>query len=584
LTGGGCLSLASQIVHPGRLIEAYQRELAVLAASNAIQRLWAKDATLWPASEHQRELTATNLRWLDLPEQIGPYMARAAEVVVAAQREGFQDVVFIAMGDSNLAAETVASVSREKRTRRLFLLDSIHPAAVQAVDEQLDVRATLFVLASKTGKRIETHALLLYFLHRLKTQGASEPGRYFVAVTEEGSYLAMLARSYGFLKTFLDPPGLRGRFSALIHFGLLQTAFWTIRPEALLARVTAMRDLCRQPKPGKNPAAELAAFFAAGATEGHSRLFLIGTKSLETLTYRIGQLVGASTSKRGQGHLPICGQLLRPLDIYQRDCIVVILTLRAEEDKELKDGGEQLERAGVPMVAVELESPEALGAELFKWELATALECAELNVNPFDEPDVQAGRERAAELIEGLAGKGELPLKTVRIREKGLELYAEGETRLQISTLHMADGLRTFFELRKRDGYLAILSYLNRDPLVAATLHHFREELTTKLGIPVLLSSGPQYLQSFEQVYKGGPSNGLFLIITGETSGDIAIPGAGYTFGQLQLALALADFESLESRQRRVIRLHITHSPEQGLADIEQSMQQALANMRPAAN
>jgi glucose-6-phosphate isomerase len=83
-------------------------------------------------------------------------------------------------------------------------------------------------------------------------------------------------------------------------------------------------------------------------------------------------------------------------------------------------------------------------------------------------------------------------------------------------------------------------------------------------------------------VYKGGPSNGLFLIITGATTDDIDIPGAGYTFGQLQLVLALADFESLESHQRRVIRLHITQSPDQGLADIEKSIQRALANIRPA--
>jgi hypothetical protein len=146
----------------------------------------------------------------------------------------------------------------------------------------------------------------------------------------------------------------------------------------------------------------------------------------------------------------------------------------------------------------------------------------------------------------------------------------------------LAEALRTFFELRKQNGYLAILSYLNGGPLVAATLHHFREQLTAKLGIPVLLSSGPQYLQSFEQVYKGGQPNGLFLITTGETADDVTIPGAGYSFGQLQLALALADFESLELRQRRVIRLHITDSPDQGLADINQSIQQALANIRPA--
>ncbi len=144
-----------------------------------------------------------NLAWLDLPELIGPYMARVRELVTVTRREGFQDVVFIAMGDSNLAAETLLQTAAEKRYRRVFLLDSADPTAIRAVDEQLDFAATLFVIASKSGKRIETHAPLLYFLDRLKVQKVGEPARCFIAVTEEDSYLSELANNYGFLGIFL---------------------------------------------------------------------------------------------------------------------------------------------------------------------------------------------------------------------------------------------------------------------------------------------------------------------------------------------------------------------------------------------
>ena len=546
-----------------------------------LKRLWAKDVSLWQADERQKQDISANLSWLDLPQQMGPYMARAAELVGVTQREGFQDVVFVAIGDSNLAAETVAHASSEKRWRRVFLLDSIDPAAIRAIDEKLDFEVTLFVFANKSGKRIENHALLLYFLDRLKAHGSSEPGRCFIAVTEESSYLASNARSYGFLGTFWDPPGIKGRYSSLIHFGLLLSALWRFDPADLVSRAAATRDLCRQSAaPDANPALLLGALLAAGAIEGHDKLLLLSTKSLSASTYRIGQLVGASTSKGGQGLIPICDGVPRPLEIYQRGCVCAILTMRGDDDTEVNEAEKQLKQAGVPVVSIELNSPAELGGELFKWELATALACALLNVNPFDEPDVQAGRERAAEILEELVAKGELSSRTVRVREKGTELYAEGETRRQISTLSLSDAFQTFFELRNADGYLAIITFMGSQPLVEAALGRLREQLASKLGIPVLVSTGPRYLHYFEQVYKGGPAKGLFLILTSEPTEDIVIPGAGYTFGQLQLALALGDFDSLESRQKLVVRIHLKQGLEQGLAEVEQAIQQALLNTR----
>jgi glucose-6-phosphate isomerase len=508
-------------------------------------------------------------------------MARAADLVAATQQQGFQDVVFVAMGDSNLAAEAVAQASREKRWRRVFLLDSTDPAAIRAIDGQLDLELTIFVFANKSGKRIENHALLLYFLDRLKAHGSTDPGRHFVAVTEENSYLASHARSYGFLGTFLDSPGIKGRYSSLIHFGLLLSALWNFDPADLASRAEVMQDLCRQSTPPEeNPALTLGALLAAGVIEGHDKLLLLSTKSLEASTYRIGQLVGASTSKGGRGLIPICGQPPRPLEIYQRGCVSVILTMRGDDDTEIKAAERQLKQAGVPLVSVELNSPADLGAGLFKWEVATALACALLKVNPFDEPDVLAGRERAGEILGALIAKGELPAKTVRVHERGMELYAEGETRLQVSTLSVSDAFRTFFDLRAADGYLAIITFLSSHPFVDAALGRLREQLASRLGIPVLLSSGPRYLHYFEQVYKGGPPKGLFLILTSEPAEDIVIPGAGYTFGQLQLALAMGDFESFESRQKLVVRIHLTQGLEQSLAELEQVIQQALVNTR----
>jgi glucose-6-phosphate isomerase len=558
-----------QQLYPGKLAQAWRRERDNLVTGKAVDRLWGKDATLWQGPQGQRQSVGGNLAWLDLPEQIGPYIERVRELMAAPGREAFQDVVFIAMGDSNLAAQALLQTAAEKRFRRVFLLDSADPNAIRTVEEQLDFEATVFVVASKFGKRIETHALMLYFLDRLKTRSLGDPGRCFVAVTEKDSYLAELAHNYGFLGTFFDTPGIKGRYSSLIHFGLLQSTIWNSEPEDLVSRAVAMRDLCRQPDGDQNPALGLAAFLAAGALEGDDKLVLVGTRSVGALTYRIGQLVGASLDKEGQGFIPICDASPTWLEVYRRGCTAAVLTMRGDENTEVKEFETQLRRAAVPTVSVDMASPEEFGAEMFKWEIATALACAPLNVNPFDEPDVEQRRSTVSAMLEEVSSKRAWPARTARVREKGIELYAGAETRQQISTLNLSQALRTFFEAKEPDGYVSTIVFAGNHPATDSVLRQLREHLTSRLGIPVLLNLGPRYLLTFEQVYKGGPSTGLFLILTSEPGEDIGIPGAGYTFGQLQLALALSDFESLELRRMRVVQLHCTQGLERGLSELE---------------
>jgi transaldolase/glucose-6-phosphate isomerase len=565
------VKLPVQTLIPGSLEKAYHREFQNLVAAEAVRRLWAKDLSLWPAEDTKKKESSSNLGWLDLPECIGPQMAHLAQVAAAAEVEGFEDVVFVAMGDSNLAAETVLNLSLEKRWKRIFVLDSTDPDRVRAVDQGLNLPRTLFVFANKSGKHIETQALLLYFLQRVRAAGSSSPGLHFIAVTDPDSYLADLAKEYRFRECFFDPPGIRGRYSGLIHFGLLLSALCRFEPASFLDRAAAMRDLCRSSTPPQaNPALALAAFLAAAAVEGRDKFLLAANKTLTALTYRFAQLVGVSMGKGGQGLVPICDSIRDVFESCRRGCIAALWTMQGEDDSTVKETANRLRDAGVPIVLIELHGPEELGAALFEWEVATALACALLDVNPFTEPDVQDGRANTAELLEALATKRQLPSGTVRVQEAGMALYAEGVTRQEISTLSLGAALRTFFGLKNPDGYLAILAFVGHGTALEGVLRLLREQLATKLGIPVLLSCGPRYLHYFGQVYKGGPPTGLFLMLTGEPDENLAIPGAGYTFGQLQLALALGDFESLAARKKLVVRLHLTQGIERGLAQLGQ--------------
>ena len=578
------MSLPKQAIFPGLLESAYRRELQNLSASNALARLWAKDISLWPAEQFQVESIKSNLRWLDLPGQLPPLLSRVAASAAMIEPAGFEDVVLVAMGESNLAARSILRLPAAKLAKRTFLLDTIDPDSLRAFDEHLRLDKTLFIFASKSGKHIEAHSLLLYFLDRLRTAGVPSPERHFVILAEENSYLGELAGEYAFLDSFFDPPGIHGRFSSLIHFNFFLASLCRLDPNDLLTRTIAMRDACGpSASQNANPAVSLAACLAAAEIEGLDRLCFFTTDTLNPVARRIGSLVGGSTGKEGQGIVPIFGHPSHELAMLRKGCIVAILKMAADENPELSKRGDELLHAGVPTLTIELNGSEQLAAELFKWEIGIALACSLLEVHPFYDPDIRESRARTVEILEQVATKRQSPAPTVRVREGEIELYAEGETRQQISTLNMAEALRTFFGLRHLQGYIALLPFLNYGETQKIVFRRICERLQSTLGLPVLLTPGPRYLHSLGQLYLGGPAKGLFLLLTAAPARDLPIPGAHYSFGQMQLALALGDFESLGRRRRPVIRLHLTGGAESGLPQLETIINSALGKTRVPA-
>ena len=571
------MRLPVQAIFPGVLESAYRREFQNLVAKNAVSRLWAKDSSLWPVEEHQAESVKRNLGWLDLPAQLGPLMERVVARAGQIEGAGFEDVVFVTMGGSNLAAETVLRLPSAKLGKRSFLLDGIDPDSVRALEDTLLLDRTLFIFANKSGKGIETHSLFLYFLEKLKTLGIQSPARHFVALTEEYSYLSQLAGQYDFLDSFLDPEGIHGRYSSLIHFNLFLAALCRLAPSDLLARAQGMRDACGPAAPrDTNAALALGALLAAAEIEGLDRLVIFSTDSLNPVSRRIGCLVGASTGKGGRGIVPISGRASYGLEMLRKGCLAVSLRMAGEEEGDLSKKYDQLREASVPVVSIELNGPEELGAELFKWEIATALACSLLQVDPFHDPDVWESRARTLQILEEITTKQQAPSPAVRVRESEIELYAEGETRRQISTLSVADALRNFFDLRAPNGYLALLPFFGTSESLRPILRRLRDHLVSSLATPVLIARGPRYLHGFGQIFKGGPAKGLFLFVTAEPAKDLAIPGAGYSFGQLQTALALGDFDSFGGLKRHAIRLHLPHGAEQGLLQLETVLNIAL--------
>jgi len=564
-------TLPTQTVFPGRLEVAYRYELQRLLARNAIARLWAQDASLWPVEAHELESVRNNLRWLELPRQLGPLLDRVASRASQIESAGFEDVLLVSLGPASFAAEAILKLPFAKLGKRTFLLRSIDPDAVRAVEKSLSPDKTLLIFASKLGQDIDNHSLFLFFLEQLRARGVPSPASHFVALAEENSYLGQLAGEYDFVDRFIDPPGILGRYSSLIHFNFYLATAGGFHPGDLMKRARAMQGACGSAVSSEaNPAASLGAILAAAETDGSNRLVFLSQDLLQPLSQRMGCLVGASTCADGRGLIPIFTRSLYPFEMVEKGCLHICIKTRGMKALDLEQRCEKLRGAGAPLITVELSGPEELAAELFKWEIATALACSLLEINPFHEPDVQKRRTRIAEILESLNGKKQTLFSTVRVREAELELYAEGETRRALSTLSMAEALRSFLALRRADGFLAFVPFMDLNLPRTTSIGRLCDQLESRSGIPVIVTDGPRYSYTVGQLYSDGPPKGLVMLLTANPEKDLVVPGADYTFGQIQATMAQAEFESLNRLARPVIRLHLTSGVDDGLAQLEE--------------
>jgi glucose-6-phosphate isomerase len=575
------MPLSVQRISPGLLADAYQSELTRLRAADAIPKIWARQPGLWKDdSEHARAI-ANRLGWIGVLDFMRAETPAILDFSRTISQSGVRDVVLLGMGGSSLAPEVFSLTFAAPDGRRLFVLDSTDPAAILEVERSVDLSRTLFIVASKSGKTIETLSQFFYFHHRLAQVGARSAGQRFIAITDRGSYLDHLADEYDFRHSFHNPSDIGGRYSALSYFGLVPAALCGADVGAVLDGATEMRAACGPlGAVDANPALQLGSLLGAAARRGDDKLFLLSTPALTPLGNWIEQLIAESTGKEERGIVPVAGGLAPPLDVLTRGGVTAALFLEGDNPSALEATVRALEQQSAPFVEIRLKDPLQLGAEFFKWEVATALAGAAMAIDPFDEPHVQESKDNTARILDAFQSSGEMPLGSPRLVDAGIELYADGAVRGSISTLQLTGALRTFFSERRPDDYVALLAYVARDAATAAEFGALRAILSERLGLPVLLGYGPRYLHSIGQLYKGGPPSGMFLMITAEKSRDLPIPGAKYTFGQLEMAQALGDLQSLGRLGKPALRLHLAEGVHAGLAVLQRAIENLFSASR----
>jgi glucose-6-phosphate isomerase len=367
---------------------------------NVVDRIWRRDVSVWtdePNGPVGRAI-ANRLGWLDLPTGMAAELPRVEALADAVRAEGVTDVYLLGMGGSSLCAEVMRCVSGERDGYpRLVVMDTTDESAIAGVLSGLDPARTLFLVSSKSGGTIEPASMeKLYWAHVSKAVGGAA-GRHFVAVTDPGTDLAKLANSRGYREVFLNPPDIGGRFSALSLFGLVPGALIGTPVHELLSAGADMAAGCRQDN-HQNAGLELGTFYGRAAKDGRDKLTVVLPNALHSLGLWIEQLVAESTGKHGTGALPVVDEPLGEPGEYGNDrCFVAVATEHEPFDDARLDA---LERAGHPVLRLTTRQ-NALGAEFFRWEFATAVAGAVLGINPFDEPNVAEAKEKTRQILAG---------------------------------------------------------------------------------------------------------------------------------------------------------------------------------------
>lgn len=553
---------------------AISATLARLDDERFSERLWGRDPSLWKSEPEHESIITNSLGWLTAPNLILERLEELQAFVDEVRNQGYKHAVVLGMGGSSLCPDVCrATFGTAPGFLELHVLDLTVPASVAHIAKAADPAETLYLVSSKSGGTVETLSFYKYFRNLVEEKKGERAGENFVAITDPGTSLERLASEQGFRRVFHGQPDIGGRYSALSHFGMVPAALAGVDVRALLTRATEMAQACGpEVLTRDNPGVSLGVVLGEAARAGRNKLTFIMSPSFYTFADWVEQLIAESTGKEGLGIVPIVREHLEAPEGYGDDRLFVHLKLASETNKKIEGMLRRLEAAGHLVVRIELRGNHDLGREFFRWEVATATAGALLEINPFDQPNVQESKDNTNRLLAQLTAVGGFEEETHLSESEGVRFYCDaarrsGPTGTQVieESQMMPDCLAAFLSRAQSGDYVAILPYLDPSSGHRAALQAIRMSLRNGLGLATTLGFGPRYLHSTGQLHKGGAANGLFVIITGEDRSDLPVPGEPYTFSILKQAQALGDLQSLRSRNLRVVRFHLGKGVQAGL-------------------
>ncbi|MFQ5741158.1 MAG: bifunctional transaldolase/phosoglucose isomerase [Acidobacteriota bacterium] len=565
---------------PADLNAALESTLEDWRANGKARRLWSGDASLWTHGEESKWLG-----WLGITDDQSDRIKELNRLAGEVKKAGFTHVLLLGMGGSSLCPDVLKhSFGRVVGYPLLSVLDSTDPQQIAAVAAEVDLAKTLFIVSSKSGSTLEPNIFKKYFLQRAKEAiGNERVGSHFVAVTDPGSDLHRVAEEDGFRHVYFGLPSVGGRYSALSNFGMVPAVVMGVEVGKLLDRANQMAVACSPRVPVQdNPGVVLGVILGLCGISGRDKVTLVASPQIRDFGAWLEQLLAESTGKMNKGLIPVDGEQVGPPEVYSEDRVFVYLRLETSPDQAQDQAVSKIAEAGHPVVRLSLKDLYDLGREFFRWEIATAVAGSIIGVNPFDQPDVEASKVATRALTEKYERSGALPVESPFFEQGGLQLFARDEEVEELRKVANRDPslpafLRAHLQRLRGGDYLGILAYIERSRANQERLQGIRQAVRDRYRVATCLGFGPRFLHSTGQAYKGGPNTGVFLQITSENAKDIRVPGQTYTFGVVEAAQADGDFQVLNERRRRALRIHLPPEREAGLEALKQAIRTALA-------
>jgi len=558
---------------------AFGEEMEVWRKEGLIRRLWAGDNSLWAERDEDKWVG-----WLHAVERELADVERLLDFAEEVKQRGFTDVVLLGMGGSSLGPEVFGETfGRQSGWPRFHMLDSTDPEQIRALERAVDLGTTLFIVSSKSGSTLEPNIFMEYFHDRVAAvRGLDKTGEHFVAVTDPGSSLEQRAKQLRFAHIFHGVPSIGGRYSVLSKFGLVPAAAMGVDVKRFLGTAHPMERACgADVPPMENPGVQLGVAMGIAATRfGRDKVTIIASPGIADLGAWLEQLLAESTGKQGRGLIPVAGEPLTIPERYGSDRFFAYLELDGQIDPSQRQAVETLERAGHPVARISVKDIWHIGQEFFRWEIATAVAGAIIGIDPFDQPDVEASKDKTRALTEEYEKSHSLPKEEPVFRENGLALYADPRNAAELGHHNTLSGYLKSHLARVHAGgkagdYVALLAYIQRNQANTQALTAMRIRIRDTTHAATCLGFGPRFQHSTGQAYKGGPNSGVFLQITCDDPADIDVPGHSYSFGVVKAAQARGDFEVLVERGRRALRVHL-RDVNAGLDELARAMDAAL--------
>lgn len=557
-----------------------------LIAQNVASRIHAKDATLYNFSENAEEFARNYMGWTQLATNPPYPIAEIESFAQEMEKRGIKTVLLIGQGGSTQAPMTLTKYNKVDSNKVSFkTLDSVSPVRMRAILAECDPRTTLVIQSSKSGGTIEpslvTEAVEKFLASQLSED---ELGDHFIAITDPGSGLEKKAADKGWMKVFNGEPTVGGRYSALSVFGLVPAACVGIDLETLMDRARAAENACACDSID-NPAITLASFLYDNLQRGRDKFSFLSPKRGRVLGLWIEQLVAESLGKEGQGILPNIEVDSLTLSDDPGDRTVIVYHTKTDLWDERENFHKSLEfiNPAIPQLDFTVETVYDLAEHFVMWEYAIAMVGYLMKVCPFDQPDVQVAKTKVLSILADGA-----PDPT--FVQEGIEGVAVGNVEVHVSKAlepymfrHTLDeAINALLESIKPGDFFSINAFL---PFTGEgrreAMEEVRHSLSDRYGVASCLEIGPRYLHSTGQLHKGGPNEGVFLVISAEETRDIEVedPRAD-SLGELAKAQALGDFSILSDRGRRCLHVHLPDNSAITLRALAKALRKGVAKQR----